>query len=247
MSLQRLRWTKRGVTALLLLDLLALLGAAFHRTTVTTTRTVAASAPVAPAPSSPSTSAPLPPAAPAPAGEPVALPVVTTAPIALPRTTDTPEQPAPTTDPLPTYPAPPERTAAPCPAPLESPSSNGGLQSLVGYAPAFGPFTGEAFAAASAYAPVLTLVGPVLAQYPTAAPYIEPLVNPLLASWEQVLAAGYGVVGPYYSPYRSQFIAAETQLATALAPYSQSLASSAVASCVIDLQYTLISQAPKKP
>jgi hypothetical protein len=234
------------VAALVALDLFALLGAAFHRTTVTTTRTVAAATPVAPAPfSTPGAAAP-PPTAPAPTSVPVTLTFLTSALLPLPRTSDAPTASAPRTAAFPPYTAAPYPTATPCPAPVPSPSSNGGLQSLIHYAPAFGPFTAEAFAAASAYAPVLTLVGPILAQYPTVAPLIEPLVDPLLAAWEQVLAAGYGVVGPYYSPYRDQFIAAETQLATTLAPYSQSLAASSVASCVIDLQYTLISQAPSQ-
>lgn len=245
MSLHRLRWTRRGVTALLLLDLLGLAGTAFHRTTVTTTRTLSAAAPAVPAPVLAPVTASPPTDGPAPVVPAAALPVVTAAPVALPRTAPSPPAtaPAPAPRPLPSYPVPAERGATPCPLPLQSPSSNGGLQSLVGYAPAFGPFTGEAFAAASAYAPVLTLVGPVLAQYPLAAPYVEPVVDPLLAAWEQVAASGYGVVGPYYSPYRDQFIAAETRLATTLAPYSQSLASSAAASCVIDLQYALVSQA----
>jgi hypothetical protein len=133
--------------------------------------------------------------------------------------------------------------SAACPLPLESPSSNGGLQSLIGFAPAFGPFTAEAFAPAVAYAPVLRLVGPLLAQYPAMAPALEPFVAPLLAAEEQVLAQGHGVVGPYYSPYRDQFIAAETQLATALAPYAQALAASVGAACLIDLQHTLLAAA----
>lgn len=249
MSLSRLRWTRNGVAALVALDLLALLGTAFHRTTVTTTRSVAAAA-AAPVPVPPPASqGPVdvpPPAVPAapPATQPVALPVVTAAPVALPRTTDTPS-PTASAAPVPSYPTTSAPPPSPCPVPLQSPSSNGGLQSLIGYAPAFGSFTSEAFAGASAYAPVLTLVGPVLAQYPTAAPVVEPVVLPLLAQWEQVLKAGYGVVGPYYSPYRASFLAAETALATTLAPYSQQLASSAAASCLIDLQYTLIASAPK--
>lgn len=244
MSVRRLRWTQRGVTALVVLDLLALLGTSVHRTTVTTTRSIAADAPVAETSSAPTVAPAGTVVAPPAAGvEPVALPVSDPEPVLRPRPATAPG-PAPTTQPLPSYSPQPGREADPCPLPLESPSSNGGLQSLVTYAPVFGPFTGEAFAAASAYAPVLTLVGPVLAQYPTAAPVIEPLVFPLLASWGQVADAGYQVVGPFYSPYRDDFIAAETQLATALAPYSQSLASSAVASCLINLQYTLISQAP---
>jgi hypothetical protein len=239
MSLSQLRWTRRVVAAVVVLDLLALFGAAFHRTTLITSRTLSAGTPVvtvssaAPTAVLPAGSSPNEPA-PRSSHEAVALPGTTV-----------PSAPSPTPRPVQTYAPQPDAGATLCPLPLESPSSNGGLQSLIGFAPVFGPFTSEAFAPAAAYAPVLTLVGPVLAQYPTAAPVIEPLVTPLLEAWEQLLAAGYGVVGPYYSPYRAQFIDAETQLATALAPYSQSLASSVVASCIIDLQYTLIAQAPK--
>jgi hypothetical protein len=239
MTLNRLRWTRRGVALVVALDLLALVGAAFHRTTAITTTSL--SAPMTPAPgapaAAPSTEAlpTLAPLAPAPVRTGTAVePVTSAAP-----------SPRPTASPVPTYSVPAQPTPAACPLPLQSPSSNGGLQSLISYAPAFGPFISEAFAPAAAYAPVLTLVGPVLAQYPTAAPVIEPLLLPLLDSWVQVLEAGYAVVGPFYSPYREQFIEAETELANALAPYSQSLASSLLASCVINLQYTLIAQAPK--
>lgn len=239
MSLTRLRWTRRVVAAAVVLDLLALFGAAFHRTTLITTRTLSAGTPVVTVPSAAPIAAP-----PAVGTSNQPGPRATHEAIALPSTSEA-SAPAPSPRPVPTYAPQPEAGATLCPLPVESPSSNGGLQSLIGFAPVFGPFTSEAFAPAAAYAPVLTLVGPVLAQYPTVAPVIEPLVTPLLEAWEQVLAAGYGVVGPYYSPYREQFIDAETQLATALAPYSQSLASSVVASCIIDVQYTLIAQAPK--
>jgi hypothetical protein len=134
-------------------------------------------------------------------------------------------------------------SAAECPVHIADNQTDGGLQSLVSFAPAFGPFSAEAFAAASAYQPALQLIGPVLAKYPALAPQIEPLLDPLLSAWGQLLDRGFSILGPLYSPYRTSVLEAETTLAAALAPYSQQLSSSPLGGCVIELQNALLHDA----
>lgn len=128
----------------------------------------------------------------------------------------------------------------PCPIPLKEPDQSGGLQSLIDFAPAFGQFSAEAFAAASAYQPALQLLGPILAQYPDLAPRITPLVGPLLAQWQKVLDSLYRLIGPYYAPYRTQVLDAEGKLAAALAPYAQKLANSPLGGCIVDVEAALV-------
>jgi len=129
---------------------------------------------------------------------------------------------------------------APCPVHLGDHRTDGGLQSLVDFAPAFGPFSAEAFAMASAYQPALQLIGPILATYPALAPEIGPLLDPLLGAWGQLLDQGFVLLGPLYSPYRTTVLEAETKLAAALAPYSQQLAASPLGGCLIEVQNALL-------
>lgn len=154
-----------------------------------------------------------------------------------------PTSPAPSDEPETPLPDGSVRTA-PCPIHVADNRTDGGLQSLVGFAPAFGPFSAEAFAMASAYQPALQLIGPILAKYPALAPQIEPLLNPLLNAWGQLLDQGFTLLGPLYSPYRTSVLEAETKLAAALAPYSQQLAASPLGGCVIELQNALLHDAP---
>jgi hypothetical protein len=127
-----------------------------------------------------------------------------------------------------------------CPIPLKEPATSGGLQSLIDFAPAFGQFSAEAFAAASAYQPALQLLGPILAQYPKIAPKITPLIVPLLAQWQHVLDSLYALIAPHYAPYRTAVLVAEGKLAAALAPYAQKLADSALGGCIVDLEAALV-------
>jgi hypothetical protein len=128
---------------------------------------------------------------------------------------------------------------AKCPAKLKQPAQTGGLKSLISLAPAFGPFSAEAFAAASAYQPELQLIGPILAKYPAIAPKIAPLLNPLLTVWESGLNHVFSLISPYYAPHRKQVLNAETKLATFFAPYSEKLGDSPLAGCAIDLEAAL--------
>ncbi len=237
------RAVRLGLIAFTVLDLVALLGLAVHRTTrVTTFLTSAPSAPAA-APAAAPTSQPaqLVTTVVSGGGGPVQpIVVATQAPSAPAPAVTTPAAPTPSTTPITIPTGPTEAPPTPCPIALATPAESGGLQSLITFAPAFGPFTAEAFAAAAAYQPALELIGPILAQYPKLAPTVEPIIDPLLTELEAGENVGYGIIGPSYASYRPQVLATESALATALAPYSQSLASSALGGCVVDLEAALV-------
>jgi hypothetical protein len=126
-----------------------------------------------------------------------------------------------------------------CPLGLKSPANPGGLQSLIPFAPFFGPFSSEAFAAAPLFQPFLEAIGPLLvafaAQYETVAPSLAPLV----AQLESLENEGFNAILPLYGPYRAQFLAAESTLATALAPFTKAVAVNAGTSCLVDIEATL--------
>jgi hypothetical protein len=240
-----LRMARVGLTTLIVLALLAGVGLSVRRTTTTTTisRPAANSVP-APAASSPAVSA-LPPVDAQP------LPVSATAP-AVDATSSTPTG-EPTS--VPTAPGSNQPTDVPavqiasigkCPITLSTPKNMGGVQSLVAFAPAFGPFSAEAFAAAAAYQPELELLGPILAEYPQLAPVLAPLLKPVLSLFATGSNSLFAVIEPLYKPYRTQVLSAETQLAAAIAPYSAKLAGTPLAGCVVDLEAALVGDASKK-
>ena len=123
---------------------------------------------------------------------------------------------------------------------LAQPAHAGGVQSLVPLAPAFGPFSAEAFAAASAYQPELELLGPILAQYPKLAPKVAPAMSPLLKLFGMGSNQLFALLSPLYSPHRPQVLQAETKLAAVFAPYSKKLAGQPMAGCVVDLEAALV-------
>ncbi|HEX6395704.1 MAG TPA: hypothetical protein VFZ97_19905 [Acidimicrobiales bacterium] len=133
---------------------------------------------------------------------------------------------------------PPPNTPPPavCPLPLSPATSSGGLQSLVGFAPAFGPFASEGFALAPAYAPLLQLFGPVISKLAAESPQGAPVLDRLLATLQTLSTSGYTTVAPFYGPYRTQFLTVETQIANTLAPYSEQLAGSQAGVCLVDLE-----------
>lgn len=226
--------------AFVVLDLLVL--AAFSVRVDTVTRTTSTPAVTVPADAG-SPTAPLPPV-PAPTSVPlgsggVAIPIDTkpAGPASTPTTSSVAPAPSPSEEP--SLPPGSVRTT-PCPIEIASSQTDGGLQSLIDFAPAFGPFSAEAFAMASAYQPALQLIGPILAKYPGLAPTFKPLLDPLLAPFQKLLDAGFSLLGPLYSPYRQQFLEAETKLAAVLAPYSQKLASSELGGCIVALQNALL-------
>lgn len=123
-----------------------------------------------------------------------------------------------------------------CPLPLSPATSGGGLQSLVAFAPAFGPFASEGFALAPAYAPLLQLFGPVISKLAAESPQGAPVLDPLLATLQTLSTSGYTTAAPFYGPYRTQFLTVETQIANTLAPYSEQLAGSQAGACLVDLE-----------
>jgi hypothetical protein len=130
---------------------------------------------------------------------------------------------------------------ASCPIKIsDAPPQSGGLQSLISFAPAFGEFSAEAFAMASAYQPMLELLGPILAQYPEMAPKIAPLVTPLVSVLRTATNTLFGLLAPIYTPYRQQVLKAETKLAAGLAPYAKKLATSPLGGCIVDLETALV-------
>jgi hypothetical protein len=122
-------------------------------------------------------------------------------------------------------------------------TGTGGLQSLVGFAPAFGPWSSEAFAMAPAYAPLLQLVGPVIGALAAQSPQAAPVLTPLLNAVQSLSTQGYNALAPAYGPYRNQMLTEETMLASALAPYSEQLANSAAGTCLVDLESLLVTSA----
>jgi hypothetical protein len=194
--------------------------------------------------------APQVPAAPEPgASSPLAsAPAVTgsSAPLVSPSTSGVSGSPAPSP---PTAPpasgggSPPSTAAVPCPLGLPAATQGGGLQSLVVFAPAFGPWSSEGFALAPAYAPLLQLFGPVIGQLAAQSPQAASVLTPLLTTLQALDTQGYDALSPLYGPNREQVLSAETQLASALAPYSEQLANSAAGSCLVDLESLVVSQA----
>lgn len=227
-----------ALIALLAIDLLALAAFSVRLEAVTTTTvTPGAPAVVSTAPVQPSTQVPVPPAVPVvlPPSAPVLTPVAPAQP-----TAPEPTEP-PATDPEePTAPGGPSARIARCTIPIKEPTTSGGLQSLISFAPAFGPFKDEAFAAASAYQPLLQLLGPILARYPAIAPKIEPAMQPFLDAFAGLLDRTFTLIAPFYAPYRQDVLAAEAKLAAALGPYAQTLATSPLGGCIVELQAALL-------
>jgi hypothetical protein len=240
------RIAKIVISAIVALDLVALVAVSVHRTstTTTTTRRPASLAIAPPAvTSSPTPSATPTPTLGPPSVSPIAPPVVVSVPTtSAPSTTTS----TPTSPPSGGSSTPPVVTAvANCPIPLAKPAVNGGLQSLIDFAPAFGPFSAEAFAMASAYQPVLQLLGPILAQFPALETKFQPQITALLTPFQNVLNSVFSIVAPLYSPYREQVLTAETTFAAFLAPYAESLANSPLGGCVVDVEAALVGDVAK--
>jgi hypothetical protein len=123
--------------------------------------------------------------------------------------------------------------------PLPTTTATGGLQSLIGFAPLFGPFSAEAFASAAAFQPLLELFGPFLVTFAKDYAPVAPSLAPLLAQVESLENQGYALLAPLYAPYRSQFLTAETALATALAPAASTLLDNPLSACVVDIEGVL--------
>jgi hypothetical protein len=161
----------------------------------------------------------------------------TTAATSPPATTGTTANPPPT-------PAPADLPACPLPLPAPAPAEQGGLASLVGLSPLFGPYSSEAFAAAPLFQPLLQDFGPFLVAFADQYAAAEPSLAPLIAQVESLENSGYSATSPLYAPYSSQFLTAETTLATALAPLVKTAATNEGTSCVVDIEAVLSAATP---
>jgi hypothetical protein len=238
---------RAAIVVLVALDLVALAAFSLHRTTTTSTTIRPLSQGTAAAPSTPQQTVGTTPTIPLPSGGgSVALPVSDSTGSSKPSTGKHPAKGThPKTPPTPKPPTSgvPPITAAEigkCPVKLDKPAQMGGVQSLVPLAPAFGPFSAEAFAAASAYQPELELLGPILAQYPSLAPKVAPLFAPVLKLFATGSNSLFSLISPLYAPHRTEVLVAETKLATFFAPYSKKLAGQPLAGCVVDLEAALV-------
>ncbi|MEV6562722.1 hypothetical protein AB0M22_43875 [Nocardia sp. NPDC051756] len=130
-----------------------------------------------------------------------------------------------------------------CPLGWPAPKQQGGLASLIGLAPLAGPFSSEAFALGSVYQPILQLAGPVLAEIAPILAQYQPAIDPFITQVQGVEAIVLQAILPYYGPYRGQLIAAEGELAKALAPILTNAYNSEAASCFVAWQGQIIDQA----
>jgi len=145
-----------------------------------------------------------------------------------------------TTPPTSGGPIPTSSSIPACPIHLTSADASGGLQSLIPFAPAFGPWSAEAFALAAVYQPELQLLGPVLAQYPQLKPVIGPQATTFVNALGTLTTLGFNALSPLYAPYRAQVLQQETALAAKLAPYSRSLVDTPLGGCVVELENALV-------
>lgn len=129
----------------------------------------------------------------------------------------------------------PISVAQPCPFgwPAPGPDEQGGLASLIDVAPAAGVFSSEAFAPATAYEPILKMMGPVLAR-------ISPLlsrhpwaIDQFVTRFQTVMVRILEAILPYYGPYRNDVLKAEGDLAKALTPFLESLYNTPTAQCLV--------------
>lgn len=121
---------------------------------------------------------------------------------------------------------------AACELGLPVPTEQAGLANMVGLVPLFGPFSPEAFAMMPAFEPAFPLFGPLLiaggdqlnahaTEFETAASALRPLQS-----------QGFETISPRYGPYRTQFLATESQLADLLRPGVAAFAAAPGATCV---------------
>jgi len=68
---------------------------------------------------------------------------------------------------------------------------------------------------------------------------LQPELTPLINQIENLDNEGFTAISPLYLPHRTQVLSAETQLAGAVAPLAQSLDSSPVAACLVDVESIL--------
>lgn len=106
------------------------------------------------------------------------------------------------------------------------------------------PFSAEAFAAAPLFQPLPQAFGPFLVTFAGEYAAAEPSLVPLITQVESLENSGFTAISPFYAPYRSQFLTAETSLATALGPLVTAATANAATSCLVDVEAVLTAAAP---
>ncbi|MGH9186373.1 MAG: hypothetical protein ACRD0U_11255, partial [Acidimicrobiales bacterium] len=142
---------------------------------------------------------------------------------------------APTTPP-PADPGAAPSPARPCALGLPQPAPGGGLADLIAIIPLFGPFSAEAFAMLPAFEPAFPLFGPLFPLAGDALAGAAPLLGLAIPVAQQLEQAGFDTLAPLYGPQRQAFLAAEAQLAAALAPGAEALTTLPGAECVVALE-----------
>jgi hypothetical protein len=130
---------------------------------------------------------------------------------------------------------------------LPAPQKVGGLASIVPLVPLFGPFSAEAFAFMPAFQPGFVFLGPLLPEAERALTDLQPLLDVLSPGAQALGQAGFDAIAPLYGPVRPQFLSAETDLATAIAPVLDALVSAPGAECVIALEGVLATALAGRP
>ncbi len=123
-----------------------------------------------------------------------------------------------------------------CALGLPPPARNGGLQSLIGLVPAFGPFSAEAFAFAPAYEPLLKVFGPFLPLLNDVAVTNDPAYAPLIELLQKLEGTGFEALQPIYGPYRPAVLDAAKTLANTFAPGTKALAEAPGIECIQALE-----------
>ena len=111
------------------------------------------------------------------------------------------------------------------------------------FAPYLDPFSSETFASAPLVQPLLHAVGPFLVTLANGYAVAAPSLTPLAAEVESLENQGYALLSPLRGPDRSQFLSAESALATGLAPAANSAADNQAAACEFDIESALTAAA----
>ena len=121
---------------------------------------------------------------------------------------------------------------APCELGLAVPTEQAGLADLVSLVPLFGPFSPEAFAFMPAFEPAFPLAGPMIIAGGEQLAAHQAELDAIVAASRPVELAAFEALLPFYGPYRAQFLAAEGDLASTIAPGVAALAAAPGATCV---------------
>ena len=121
---------------------------------------------------------------------------------------------------------------APCELGLAVPTEQAGLANLIPLVPLFGPFSPEAFAFMPAFEPAVPLAGPAIIAGGEQLAAHQAELDAIVAAGRPVERAAFEALLPLYGPYREQFLAAESESASTIAPAIGTLAAAPGATCV---------------